>query len=147
MQPPQTNHNATLKLIVKHLALTLLTSLFPNLRPHHQPTFQLLYSFLPRYTPPDLLTQDQPLQYSIRLLPVLATASHSLLVTRPRASQIYRVSRASLRSSYSTTELLMTATDVGLSLYGLLSVPQRTDFGSQGQIHRQLVSDRQWVRA
>lgn len=144
LHPPQTNYNATLKLTLKHPTLTLLTCLFPSLWPHHQLTFQLLFFFLSRNIPPDLLTQHQPLQFSTCLLPVLAAAFHSLLVTHPYASP-YTQGLQTLSAPLILNHIAShDGHDVGLSLYGLLLVPQKTNFGSDSQ---ELVSDRQWVSA
>lgn len=78
----------------------------------------------------------QPLQYSIHLLPVLTTAFHSHLVTHPHTSPyIHRLQSLPVPLCL-TTELLMLATDVGLSFYGLCLVSQRADFDSWGQTHR-----------
>lgn len=125
LHPPQTNHNA-------HTEMPCPDSPDPPLpKPVTSPSTNISISPLlfPRNIPPDLLTQHQPLQYSTCLLPVLAAAFHSLLVTHPYASSHTQ----GLQSLPATLILNHRAShnghDVGLSLYGLLLVPQKANFG------------------
>lgn len=111
---------AAINLILKHPVLLLLISIFPSLRPHHWPTFQLFHSFAPSYSPQGHFTQVWPLRYSTCLLLVPTSPPASHLSLNFTSAQVHRDPIAFLDASYRASH------DGDSSSLGLFSCHKRS---------------------